>query len=255
MNATFAHMLFGNAPAVGRHFLLFRATHPKEIVGVVEDGKYQSLTEEPQPAMFFPLAQERNSNDTVLVVRSGLQPAEMTASLNRIVTDINPGLPFVVRSWRDALDLALFPARAATVALGIMGVLAAMLAITGIFGMAAYSVSRRMKELGIRVALGAARVQLIRAALGRPLVLLFLGSATGLISGVLASRLLAQVVYEATPGDPFGALRRDCDHDSTRSRSDMDSGTTRYGNRSSTIAQRRVKPACFCRYEPEEMVS
>ena len=203
VNATFAHMLFGNAPAVGRHFLLFRATHPKEIVGVVEDGKYQSLTEEPQPAMFFPLAQERNSNDTVLVVRSGLQPAEMTASLNRIVTDINPGLPFVVRSWRDALDLALFPARAATVALGIMGVLAAMLAITGIFGMAAYSVSRRMKELGIRVALGAARVQLIRAALGRPLVLLFLGSATGLISGVLASRLLAQVVYEATPGDPL----------------------------------------------------
>ena len=203
VNATFARSLFGNSPAVGRRFLLFRGSHPKEIVGVLEDGKYQSLTEEPQPAMFFPLVQERNSNDTVLVIRSGLSPMEMKASLNRILAGINPGLPFILRSWPDALDLALFPARAATVALGIMGLLAATLAITGIFGMAAYSVSKRMKEFGIRVALGAARPQVIRAALGRPLVLLLLGSITGLASGVLASRMLAQIVYEATPGDPL----------------------------------------------------
>jgi ABC-type antimicrobial peptide transport system permease subunit len=78
-----------------------------------------------------------------------------------------------------------------------------MLAITGIFGMATHSVSKRMKELGIRVALGAARMELIRSALGRPLVLLLSGSVAGLILGVLASRLLAQIVYEATPRDPL----------------------------------------------------
>ncbi len=97
----------------------------------------------------------------------------------------------------------MFPARAATAALGIMGLLAAMLAVTGIFGVAAYSVSRRMKELGIRVALGAARVQLMQSALGRPLSLLGSGAIAGLIAGVLTSRLLAQIVYEATPGDPI----------------------------------------------------
>jgi ABC-type antimicrobial peptide transport system permease subunit len=84
-----------------------------------------------------------------------------------------------------------------------MGLLAAMLAVTGTFGVATYSVSKRMKEFGIRVALGAARVELIRTALGRPLPLLLSGSIAGLVLGVLASRLLAQIVYEATPHDPF----------------------------------------------------
>ena len=203
VNVTFARMMFGNTPALGQHFLLYGGTHPKEVVGVVEDGKYQSLTEDPQPAMFFPLTQEINDNYTVLVVRSALPPTEIAARLDRILTSIDPNLPLTLHSWSDALDLALFPARAATAALGIMGLLAGMLAITGTFGMATYSVSKRMKELGIRVALGAARVELIRSALGRPLILLLSGSIAGLMLGVLASRLLAQIVYEATPHDPL----------------------------------------------------
>ena len=96
----------------------------------------------------------------------------------------------------------LFPARAATVALGVMGLLAAMLAVTGIFGMAAYSVSRRMKELGIRVALGARKTQVMSAAVGRPMVLLGVGSVLGLLAGIFASRLLGQIVYQANPRDP-----------------------------------------------------
>ena len=100
--------------------------------------------------------------------------------------------------WRARL----FPARAATVALGVMGLLAAMLAATGIFGMAAYSVSRRTKELGIRVALGARRTQVMSAAVGRPMVLLGVGSVVGLLSGVFATRLLGQIVYRANPRDP-----------------------------------------------------
>jgi ABC-type antimicrobial peptide transport system permease subunit len=78
-----------------------------------------------------------------------------------------------------------------------------MLAITGTFGVATYSVSKRMKEFGIRLALGAARVELVRTALGRPLILLLSGSIAGLMLGMLASRLLAQIVYEATPRDPW----------------------------------------------------
>ena len=83
-----------------------------------------------------------------------------------------------------------------------MGLLAAMLAVTGIFGMAAYSVSKRIKELGIRVALGARKTQVMTAALGRPMLLLGVGSALGLLAGFSASRLLGQIVYQADPGDP-----------------------------------------------------
>jgi predicted permease len=203
VNVTFARMMFGNTPPVGQRFLLYRGTRPKEVVGVVEDGKYQSLTEDEQPAMFFPLTQEISNNATVLVVRTGLAPNEIASALSRTLTGIDPNLPLTLHSWPDALDLALFPARAATAALGIMGLLAAMVAITGIFGTATYTVSKRMKELGIRLALGAQRVELVLAALGRPLLLLLSGSIAGLVLGMLASRLLAQIVYEATPRDPL----------------------------------------------------
>ena len=116
---------------------------------------------------------------------------------------IDSSLPNSIKSWPDALALVLFPARVATAVLGIMGLLAAMLAVTGIFGMAAYSVSKRQRELGIRSALGARRVQLVRSALSRPLTVLASGSCAGLVLGVLAGRLLGSIVYEATPRDPL----------------------------------------------------
>jgi ABC-type antimicrobial peptide transport system permease subunit len=118
------------------------------------------------------------------------------------LSGIAPNMPISVQSWSNTVDGELFPARAATVALGVMGLLAAMLAVTGIFGMAAYSVSRRMKELGIRVALGAQRTHVMWAAIGRPIVLLGAGSMLGLLAGILASRLLGQIVYQANPQDP-----------------------------------------------------
>jgi ABC-type antimicrobial peptide transport system permease subunit len=91
----------------------------------------------------------------------------------------------------------------AAMALGVMGVMGAMLSVTGIFGMAAYSVSKRLKELGIRMALGAQRKEVLQAALGRALKLLAVGSAAGLLLGILVSRVLAFVVYQATPRDPL----------------------------------------------------
>jgi ABC-type antimicrobial peptide transport system permease subunit len=91
----------------------------------------------------------------------------------------------------------------ATLALGVLGVMGAMLSITGIFGMAANSVSKRLRELGIRVALGAQRKQVLQAALGRAFRLLAFGSAAGLVLGLLSSRVLAFVVYQATPRDPL----------------------------------------------------
>jgi len=201
VNETFAHKMFGEEPAIGRHFLGGDKTNYL-VVGLVENGKYEMLTEDPTPAMFFPLDQEHEAN-TILIVRSDLPPAEIAAALNRAITSIDPSLPFSLRTWSDRLSLPLFPPRIATAALGVMGMLAAMLAITGVFGMATYTVSKRMRELGIRAALGAHRAQLMRAALSRPLIVLLSGSLAGLVLGVLASRLLAALVYEATPRDPL----------------------------------------------------
>jgi predicted permease len=201
INQTLARLLFGTAPAVGRKFRTGDTT-PHEVIGVVEDGKYVSLTEAPMAALFFSLPQAPTS-DTTLVVRSQLPTEEIAPALNRTLNRIDSSLPFTIQTWTDALGLVLFPARVATAALGVMGLLAAMLAVTGVFGMAAYSVSRRMRELGIRVAMGAQPAQILGSALGRTMILLLAGSTVGLAGGVFASRLLSFLVYEASPRDPL----------------------------------------------------
>ena len=115
---------------------------------------------------------------------------------------LDTGLPVDTTTWTAQLDLVLFPARMATMALGVLGMMGAILSITGIFGMAAYSVSKRLRELGIRLALGAQRQEVLQTALGRAIKLLAIGSAAGLLLGILASRVLASIVYSATPRDP-----------------------------------------------------
>jgi ABC-type antimicrobial peptide transport system permease subunit len=112
-------------------------------------------------------------------------------------------MPLTINTWERELGTALFAARAASIALGVLGLLGAMLAITGIFGMAAYSVSKRLRELGIRIALGAQRKQVLGTALGRVFRLLALGSAVGLVLGLVATRVLSYIVYQATPRDPL----------------------------------------------------
>ncbi|MBV8673490.1 MAG: ABC transporter permease [Acidobacteriaceae bacterium] len=202
INETFARKVFGSGRgAVGGYFL--RGSGDRiQVIGVVQDGKYRTLTEEQQPAMFFPILQDTDTEIT-LVVRSNRSASQTAAALQGTVASLDPGLPMTIESWPAAMDSALFAARAATVALGVMGMLGAMLAVTGIFGMASYSVSKRMRELGIRVALGARRTEVIQAALGRSLKLLCAGSMAGLLLGMAASKVLEAVVYQATPRDPL----------------------------------------------------
>jgi ABC-type antimicrobial peptide transport system permease subunit len=122
--------------------------------------------------------------------------------MRSVLRGIDPGLVLAIRPWSAELGGTLFPSRMATVSLGVLGMMGAMLSITGIFGMAAYSVSKRLKELGIRMALGAQRKEVLQAALGRAFKLLAIGSAAGLVLGILAGGVLASIVYQATPRDP-----------------------------------------------------
>jgi predicted permease len=202
VNREFASRILGSIPdAVGRHFKLRDGTRV-QVVGLVEDGKYVSLTESQQPAMFLPLLQSPSSW-IYLVVRSSRDPRQLAAAMRSVVRDIDPGVVVKIRPWSEELGGILFPSRMATVSLGVLGAMGALLAITGIFGMAAYSVSRRLRELGIRIALGAQRKEVLQSALGRAIKLLALGSAVGLLFGILASRVLAFIVYQATPRDPL----------------------------------------------------
>jgi predicted permease len=201
INREFARKVFGSVDkAIGGHFK-FWGGQRAEVVGVVENGKYQTLTEDQKPAMFFSFLQHVSSN-TWLIVRTQRDPQEIAAALRRSMRGLDPAMPLEIKTWNSELDSALFAARVATVSLGVLGLLGAMLAITGIFGMASYTVSKRFRELGIRIALGADQRKLLSAALGRTFRLLAIGSVAGLILGVLATRVLSSIVYQATPKDP-----------------------------------------------------
>jgi predicted permease len=202
VNQTFVRKVLGSPTnALGRHFKMWNGTRI-QVVGVVQDGKYTSLTEEPQAAMFLPILQSP-SNQGFLLVRSESDPQQLAGTIRSKLRDLDAGLPAFLQTWPEAMDFFLFGARMATVALGVLGVLGAILSITGIFGISAYSVSKRLRELGIRMALGAQWKEVLGAALGRAVKLLAFGSAAGLLLGILASRVLASIVYQATSRDPL----------------------------------------------------
>jgi len=202
VNQEFARRVFGSAAhAVGGYFKSRDGTRI-QVVGIVEDGKYLSLTEDQQPAMFLPILQSPSS-ESWLVVRANGQVPQLGEAIKTTLRGLDAGLPLFIETWDQAMTLVLFGPLMATLSLGVFGAIGALLSLTGIFGMAAYSVSKRLRELGIRMALGAQRKQVLQAALGRAFKLLAFGSAAGLVLGILASRVLASIVYSATPRDPL----------------------------------------------------
>lgn len=203
INQEFARRVFGSAAnALGKNFKVKDGTRI-EVVGIVQDGKYTAdITEDPQSAMFLPILQSP-SNGTWLVVRSKGDPQQLGSAIRTTLGNLDSALPFFLQTWNSEMDGALFASRMAISSLGVLGAMGASLSVIGIFGMAAYSVSKRKRELGIRIALGAQRTEVLKAALGRAVRLLAFGSAVGLILGILASRVLASIVYQATPRDPL----------------------------------------------------
>ena len=202
VNQEFARRIFGSVPRVVGGYFKRQDGARIQVVGVVENGKYTAnIAENPQLAMFLPLLQSP-SNETYLVVRSSRDPQQLTAAIRAALRNLDAGLTAFIQTWNTDMTGALFPSRVAAMSLGVLGLMGAILSVTGIFGLAAYSVSKRKRELGIRIALGAQRKEVLQAALGRALKLLAFGSAAGLILGIVASRVLASIVYQASPRDP-----------------------------------------------------
>jgi predicted permease len=201
VNPEFARRMFGSeAGAIGRHFKKMDGSRI-EIVGIVEDGKYKTITESPEPAVFRPILQAPSSS-TWLVTRSNRDPQQVATAMRGALQNLDEAVPLSIKTWNSQLDSALFASRVATVSLGVLGGLGAMLAVTGIFGMASYSVSKRLRELGIRIALGAQPGEVLGSALGRVFRLLAVGSVVGLLLGLAATEVLSLIVYQATPNDP-----------------------------------------------------
>jgi predicted permease len=207
VNRQFSRSLFHSDQPVGRYF---KDSSGKsiQIVGMVPDGKYFLLSESPQEAVFFPILQ-RLTPTTSLIVRnrpdaSGVATADMAAAVRKLIRDLDPGIPIRQSSdWTSALAFSFFPAQVATVSLGLFGAFGLLLSITGTFGLASYTVSKRLRELSIRVALGAQAKQILSAALGRMLILLATGSVAGILLGVATSKILSAIVFQATAQDPF----------------------------------------------------
>ena len=201
VNRQFAVKVFGSVQkAIGSHFRYWNGKRA-EVVGVIEDGKYRTMTEDPMPAMYFSF-QQQPSSGTWLTVKSQRNPQELSKALATTIHSLDAGLPISIKTWNQEMSSALFAARVASVALGVLGLLGAMLAVTGIFGMASYTVSKRLRELGIRMALGARSTEVLRAALGRAFILLSAGSVAGMGMGLLATKVLSHIVYQAAPNDP-----------------------------------------------------
>ena len=172
------------------------------VVGVVSTGKYRRVGEDPTAAMYFPQQQQWSSQMAVIIRTSG-DPRAVIPSLRREITAFDANLPISnVRTMEQHLGYALLPARIAGTALGVFGLIGLLLASVGMYGVMAYSVSQRTREIGIRMAIGATAADVVRLIMRQGLTLVLIGTAIGLVGAVGASRLLTSVLYGQSPFNP-----------------------------------------------------
>ena len=203
VNETFAARYFPGRDPLGQRISFGGAKGPwMEVVGLARDGKYVTLGEAPAPFVYQPLAQ-RHETGMTLLVRTGGDPAGYAPAVRREVQALEPNLPVTnSRPMTELLAMSLYPARMGALLLGGFGLLALLLASVGLYGVMSYSVSRRTREIGIRMALGAERRDVLRLVLREGMTLVAAGLALGLVAAFSATRLLAGFLYGVSTTDP-----------------------------------------------------
>jgi predicted permease len=174
---------------------------PMTVVGVVRDTKVRTLGEEPRP--YFYRAWRQTDEDVALVVRTSGDPAALVTTVRQTVVDFNPTVAFMLSTMPEHLSLMLTPPRLAAVMLGGFGVLAVALASLGLYAVVAYSVARRTREVGIRIALGATRSQVIALVVREGMTLVGIGLVIGLVIAAAASQPLNAFLYGLDRFDPL----------------------------------------------------
>lgn len=202
INQALARRLFPHEDALGKRISQGGNGPWWQVAGIVENGKYQSLNDENQPAVFWPMLQRYNSTST-LIARSPLPGKQLIALLRKAVREMDSSLPlYDVATLNDHLDLPLMPATLAASALGAFGLLAVVLAAIGVYGSMAYAVARRTREIGIRVAIGARKGNVLAFVTRRAAVTLAVGTVCGVFAALLAAKLFSSVLYGISPKDP-----------------------------------------------------
>jgi predicted permease len=199
VNETMAKRYWGGRNPIGGHIKAGRRTI--EVIGVAADGKYGSLTERPRNYLYLPV-QQWYRPDTVLVVKTAGEPLAALGAVQGAVRQVDPNLPlFDIQTIEDQLDLSLFLQRMAASLLGGFGVLALLLATIGLYGVIAGAVAQRTPEIGMRMALGATRADIVRLVLGQGLAVTALGVVIGLAGAFAATRLFASQLVGVTATD------------------------------------------------------
>ena len=192
------------ASALGRHFGFGRdpgTPTPIEIVGVVSDAKYRTLRGEVEPQMFFPRV--AGSGNAIVYLRTAQEPSAMFQTIRRVLREVEPNLPISgMQAFEDRVDRSLTNERLIASLSIVFGVLATLLAMIGLYGVMAYSVTRRTREIGIRMALGALSSNVARMVLREVAILVAIGIVIALPAAWAASRYIASQLYDVTPTDP-----------------------------------------------------
>jgi len=201
VNQHFADRFWPGQSALGK--TVRTAGREWTVVGVVETGKYRSLGEEPTEFMFLPHRGQFRSEMT-LVVRSSADPHGVLQDVRDLTRALAPSLPvYDARTMREHMGTALLPARTAGTVLGLLGLLGLTLAAVGVYGVMAFSVTLRARELGIRIALGAGGPRVVKEILGEGMLLAAIGMAIGMALALAGSRLLDGLLYTMNPLDPL----------------------------------------------------
>jgi putative ABC transport system permease protein len=203
VNETFARRYWPGEEPLGRRFRQGGPAEPMmEVVGVVEDGKYAGLNEAPQAYAVRPLAQAYTGTNTV-VIRTDRDPRELLAAVRNEVRQLDPHLPVSGKPLEERLAMPLLPVRVAASLLGSFGLLALALAAIGIYGVMSYAVSRRTREIGIRMALGAQASAVMRLTVRQGMTPVLVGVALGLAAALGLTRLAGSLLFSVSAADPL----------------------------------------------------
>lgn len=172
-----------------------------EIVGVVKNGKYRTLGERPSPFLYQSMLQTYTPKET-LIAKINSNPALLLTAVQREISALDPNLVPQLGTLQEHLAFALFPARITSVLLGVFGLLALALALAGLSGLIAYSVSQRTREIGIRMALGAGTRDVLKLVIGEGMLLTLIGITAGLAAAVGLTRFLSGLLYGVSAVDP-----------------------------------------------------
>ncbi len=207
VNKTFVQKYFPNANPLGVHFGAHEADSAKgdwatpgwEIVGVVSDAKYQDLRSPVDPTMYVP----SSGGNTSFEVRTRMNPTALGASIRGVVSQMDSNLPvFDVHTQEELIDQLLFQERMVAKLSSFFGILALLLACIGLYGLLSYEVSRRTREIGIRMALGAHKRGVLKLVVGQGIVLAIIGAIVGIGVALAATRYLKSMLYDIHANDP-----------------------------------------------------